>query len=427
MTVDHSEGARGAEMPATRRRPDASLPLAGLRVVEFSHMIMGPTCGMILGDLGADVIKVEPPEGDNTRRLIGAGAGFFRLFNRNKKSLAVDLGRPEGLAVAHRLVGTADVVIENFRPGGMAKYGLDYASLAVRHPGLIYVAHKGFLPGPYEHRVALDEVVQMMGGLAYMTGPPGKPLRAGSSVNDIMGGMFGVIGVLAALRERDRTGHGAEVQSALFENCVLLSGQHMQQFAVTGTAPAPMPSRSRAWGVYDVFSDRNGDQIFLGVVTDTQWRIFCDVFGLAELGVDPRLATNNQRVLAHQWLIPRLAEAFSAYTVAELQERFERNGLPFAPIVRPEQLFEDPHLTASGGLAPFQTDGSGVTAVPLLPITLGGERLPPRMPLAGVGEHTREILEALGYDAARIEALAAERTVVCSPAHVQAKWDPVRR
>ena len=188
-------------MPLSDEAPAASnaLPLAGLRVVEFTHMVMGPTCGMVLGDLGAEVIKVEPIEGDRTRFLLGAGAGFFPMFNRNKKSIAIDLAKPEGAALARQLAGTADVVAENFKPGTMSKYGLDYASLSASNPRLIYVTHKGFLPGPYEHRTALDEVVQMMGGLAYMTGRPGDPLRAGTSVNDIMGGMFGAIGVLAAL------------------------------------------------------------------------------------------------------------------------------------------------------------------------------------------------------------------------------------
>src|SRR6266567_3794154 len=307
-----------------------TLPLGGVRVVEFSHMVMGPTCGMILGDLGAEVIKVEPIAGDNTRRLIGTGAGFFRMFNRNKKSIAVDLADPKGLEAVERLIASADVLIENFKPGTMAKYGLDYPTLAAKHPRLIYVAHKGFLPGPYEHRTALDEVVQMMAGLAYMTGPVGRPLRAGTSVNDIMGGMFGAIGVLAALRTREATGRGQEVQAALFENCVLLSGQHMQQYAVTGEAPQPMPSRISAWGIYDVFEGKGGEQIFLGVVSDTQWRIFCDAFGLHDLANDARVATNNQRVLARDWVIPRLQEILRNYTVGALQDRFEANALPYA-------------------------------------------------------------------------------------------------
>jgi crotonobetainyl-CoA:carnitine CoA-transferase CaiB-like acyl-CoA transferase len=388
-----------------------TLPLAGVRVVEFSHMVMGPTCGMILGDLGAEVIKVEPLAGDNTRRLIGTGAGFFRMFNRNKKSIAIDLADPNGLAAVGRLIASADVLIENFKSGTMAKYGLDYPTLAAKHPRLIYVAHKGFLPGPYEHRTALDEVVQMMAGLAYMTGPIGRPLRAGTSVNDIMGGMFGAIGVLAALRTREATGRGQEVQAALFENCVLLSGQHMQQYAVTGEVPQPMPSRISAWGIYDVFEAAGGEQIFLGVVSDTQWKIFCETFGLQDLANDPRVAANNQRVLARDWLIPRLREIFRRYSVRELQDRFEANGLPYAPIVRPEQLFDDPHLQVSGGLAALITESGEETKVPLLPLTFDGERLPPRRPLPGIGAHTAEVLRSIGYSQREIALLQQQGAI----------------
>ena len=221
-----------------------TLPLTGLRVVEFTHMVMGPTCGMVLADLGAEVIKVEPIEGDRTRHLLGAGAGFFPMFNRNKKSIAIDLRQPDGAALARRLAASADVVAENFKPGTMAKYGLDYASLSQADPRLIYVSHKGFLPGPYDHRTALDEVVQMMGGLAYMTGRPGDPLRAGSSVNDIMGGMFGAIGAMGALIQRGITGRGQEVQSALYENNVFMApavpqSRPMRGLCVAVLAPAP--------------------------------------------------------------------------------------------------------------------------------------------------------------------------------------------
>ncbi len=261
--------------------PIATLPLAGVRVVEFTHMVMGPTCGMVLADLGADVVKVEPIAGDSTRHLLGSGAGFFPLFNRNKKSIALDLRQPAGIEAALRLIATADIVSENFKPGTMKKLGLDYAALSRLDERLIYVSHKGFLPGPYDHRTALDEVVQMMGGLAYMTGRPGDPLRAGTSVNDIMGGMFGAIGAMAALMQRAQTGRGQEVQSALFENNVFLVAQHMMQFAVTGKPAAPMPGRISAWAVYDVFTVKDGEQIFLAAVSDTQWKLFCDAFGFA--------------------------------------------------------------------------------------------------------------------------------------------------
>ena len=390
---------------ATSNGQSKSLPYAGVRVVEFTHMVMGPTCGMVLADLGAEVIKVEPIAGDNTRKLIGSGAGFFALFNRNKKSIALDLQKLEGREAALRLIATADVVSENFKPGTMKKLGLDYASLAKLNERLIYVSHKGFLPGPYDHRTALDEVVQMMGGLAYMTGPEGRPLRAGTSVNDIMGGMFGAIGAMAALRQRDNTGRGQEVQSALFENNVFLVAQHMMQFAVTGKPADPMPSRISAWGVYDVFTVRNGEQIFLAAVSDTQWAIFCQAFGFAELEADERLASNNDRVRARDWLIPILRERLAGHSAAELSAVFEKNGLPFAPITRPQDLLDDPHLNATGGLAALTLPDGKQARVPLLPFTLGGERPGVRLNPPRLGEHSRELLSSLGYDAARIAAL----------------------
>ena len=393
--------------------PHASpLPLAGLRVIEFSHMVMGPTCGVVLADLGAEVIKVEPPGGDSTRRLLGSGAGFFAMFNRNKKSVALDLQTPQGLEIVLKLIATADVVSENFKPGTLQKLGLDYASLSKLNPRLIYVSHKGFLPGPYDHRTALDEVVQMMGGLAYMTGRPGDPLRAGSSVNDIMGGMFGAIGVMAALRSRETTGLGQEVQAALFENNVFLVAQHMMQFAVTGQPAAPMPDRISAWGIYDVFTVREGVQIFLAVVSDTQWALFCDAFGFADLRSDRRLDSNNDRVRSRAWLLPLLRERLAGYTAPELSALFEARRLPFAPITRPEDLFEDPHLLQTGGLAPMTLPDGRTTSVPLLPLTLAGQRPGVRLNPPQLGEHTEPLLRSLGYADAELAALAASKAVV---------------
>ncbi|EHP39796.1 formyl-coenzyme a transferase [Cupriavidus basilensis OR16] len=374
----------------------SSLPLAGVRVVEFTHMVMGPTCGMILADLGAEVIKVEPPGGDKTRNLPGLGIGFFRSFNRNKKSVVIDITTAQGQATAAELVGECDVLLENFRPGLMEKCGLDYATLSTRFPKLIYVSHKGFLPGPYENRLALDEVVQMMGGLSYMTGPKGRPLRAGTSVNDIMGGMFGAIGVMAALRERDRTGKGQEVQSALFENCVFLSSQHMQQFSMTGEPPPPMPSRVSAWSVYDVFTLAEGEQLFIGAVSDKQFNTLCDVLQRPDLAGDPELATNAMRVAVRPALLERLGAILKDHRVEALSAKLEAAGIPYAPIMRPEQLLEDPHLKASGGLVPMQTEDGGTTDVVLLPLLMGGRRPGVRMPLPGIGEHDDEILCGLG-------------------------------
>ena len=393
----------------------ASQPLKGLRVVEFTHMVMGPTCGMVLAALGAEVIKLEPIEGDHSRRLVGAGIGFFPMFNRNKKSLALDLRTPEGAELARKLCATADVVAENFKPGTMAKYGLDYASLSATNPKLIYATCKGFLPGPYEHRTALDEVVQMMGGLAYMTGRPGDPLRAGTSVNDIMGGMFAAIGVLGALIQRGISGRGMEVQSALYENNVFLVGQHMMQYAITGKPAAPMPARDNPWAVYDVFTVAGGEQIFLAAVSDAQWQKFCDALGFADLKAEPGLATNNQRVQQRPRLLATLGERLRDRAAAELAALMERAGLPYAPIRRPEELYEDEHLLATGGLADVHLpDGprAGETVkTTLLPFTLDGERLQVRADPPRRGEHSRELLREIGVDDARIEALVAQGVV----------------
>lgn len=373
-------------------------------------MVMGPACGMVLADLGAEVIKVEPVTGDLTRNLLGAGAGFFPMFNRNKKSIAIDLRNAEGVQAAIRLASTADVVLQNFKPGVMKKYGLDYASLSRLNPGLIYVNHTGFLPGPYERRTALDEVVQMMGGLAYMTGRPGDPLRAGTSVNDIMGGMFGAIGAMAALMQRAQTGKGQEIDSALFENNVFLVGQHMMQYAVTGQPAAPMPERISSWGLYDIFSVKDGEQIFLAVVSDPQWRTFCSAMGFEDMLHDPALQTNNDRVRARSTMLPELRQRLAQYSAAELAKIFETHQLPYAPIARPEQLFDDPHLLATGGLADVVlSDGerAGQTAkTTLLPIRMAGQRLPVRSNPPKAGEHTRELLASLGYTAEDIAALA---------------------
>lgn len=392
-----------------------NLPLTGLRVVEFSHMVMGPTCGMVLADMGAEVIKVEPIDGDRTRHLLGAGTGFFPMFNRNKKSIAIDLQKPEGAAVARQLAASADVVLENFKPGTMHKYGLDYASLSKTNPKLIYVAHKGFLPGPYEHRTALDEVVQMMGGLAYMTGRPGDPLRAGSSVNDIMGGMFGAIGTLGALVQRGITGRGQEVQSALFENNVFLVGQHMLQYAMTGKPAAPMPERISPWGLYDVFTVKNDEQIFLATVSDAQWLIFCDAFGFSDLKSDTSLATNNDRVRMRPTMMPDLRARLAKRTVAEIAAIFEENGLPFAKIIRPEELYDDEHLIASGGLADIvlpDGDRAGeTTQTTLFPFTMDGQRFGVRLNPPTKGEHTDAILQELGVHSEEIAALRGIQAV----------------
>jgi len=370
------------------------LPLDGVRVVEFSHMVMGPSCGVILADLGAEVIKVEPPGGDPTRHLKSSGTGFFAALGRNKKSVMLDTSSPADVETLLRLIDTADVVLENFRPGALAEKGLGFDILRARNPPLICLSLKGFLSGPYERRTALDEVVQMMSGLAYMTGPPGRPLRAGAPVNDMMGGMFGAIAILAALRERESTGQGQVLAASLFENAAFLVSTAMLQQAITGVAPEPMPAGRRAWGVYDVFTGADGVQIFVGVVTDRQWEIFCRALGEPAL-LAPEYATNNLRSAARPTLIPLVQSILGSRTVAEIEALCEPAGLPFARINTPWDLFEDAHLKASGGLLPITLPDGRAAQVPALPMQFGDRRLGVRHDLASPGEHNEEILGPL--------------------------------
>lgn len=391
--------------------------LSGIKVIEFTHMVMGPAAGLVLADLGADVIKVEPVGGDKTRRLRGSGAGYFSMYNRNKKSLSIDLKSSEGKALALKLIDDADVFIENFRPGALDKLGFGYEALAKRNPKLIYCSEKGFLDGPYSHRTALDEVAQMMGGLAYMTGPPGRPLRAGSSVIDVTGGMFGAIAVLAALQDRARTGKGRHVSASLYETTVFLVGQHMAQYAVTGTPAAPMPARISAWAVYDVFDVKNDEKVFVGVVSDTQWKAFCEAFELTDWANDESLAANNERVARREEIIPPLRDLFAGFTKDELMAKLETTGLPFAPIQKPEDLFDDPHLTQSGGLLDMTIPDGGEIALPAMPISVDGERPGLTLNPPEIGQHSTEVLKSLGLseneiadliDRGLVEAAAAK-------------------
>lgn len=381
----------------------APTPLAGIKVVEFTHMVMGPTVGHILAGLGAEVVRVEPIGGDQTRRLLGSGAGYFPMYNRGKQSICLNLKSADGLSVAKDLCANADVLVENFRPGALDRLGLDYDSLASTNPRLIYCSEKGFLPGPYEQRTALDEVAQMMGGLAYMTGPPGRPLRAGASVIDVTGGMFGVIGILAALEERHRTGRGQKVVASLFETTAYLVGQHMAQFAVTGRPAAPMPARVSAWAIYDVFETKD-DPVFIGVVTDALWEKFCALFGLDDLWADESIRANNQRVLARERILPRIRELVSQMTRAEVIAKLDGTGMPFAPIGKPEELFDDPHLNA-GGMEPVTLDTGAETKLPTIPLEMDGKRPGAPSALPKPGADARAVLADLGYSADRIASL----------------------
>jgi crotonobetainyl-CoA:carnitine CoA-transferase CaiB-like acyl-CoA transferase len=398
----------------------SATPLAGLKVLEFSHTVMGPTAGLVLAELGADVIKIEPaPKGDHTRGLGGFAAGFFAAFSRNKRSLCVDLKKPEGQAIIHRLIPTTDVVLENYGPGTMERLGCGYDQLSPLNDRLIYLALKGYLAGPYEHRPALDEVVQFQSGLAFMTGPIGRPLRAGASVIDIMGAVFGVIAIQAALRERELTGKGQRVGSALFESAAFLMSTHMAGMAATGLEARPMPARRGAWAIYEVFKTAGDGQLFIGVTSDQQWARFVEEFSLQALAADPRLATNILRLAEREWLIPALQAVIETFPQNEVEARCERANVSWAPVSQPGDLFTDPHLLATGGLLDVFISRAGGSegkkvGLPALPIEFGPERDRPGIHRQSprIGEHSREVLIDAGFTGGEIDSLVGSGVVI---------------
>ena len=374
-------------------------PLAGVTVVEMTHMIMGPSCGQFLACLGADVIKVEPPAGDKTRHLTGMGRGFYPTFNRGKKSITLDLKGEAGRRALHRLLAKADVFVENFRDRSLQQMGFDPDALRAKHPHLIVASCKGFLHGPYEDRTALDEVVQMMTGMAYMTGPTGRPLRIGSSANDIMGGLFGAFSVLAALLERRETGGGRSVRIGLFENCLLLVAQHMVQFDLEGREAPPMPEREFSWPVYDIFETAEAKQIFVGAVTEGQWVVLCKDLALSHLLDDPTLQTKMQKIDARDRTVPQFAEAIAARNFADLVAMFEAGGIPFAPIHRPAEMYEDPHVLRPGGLQSSALPNGERFRAPGLPVEIDGILPnPASADIADVGADTVAVLSGLGLN-----------------------------
>lgn len=394
--------------------PTQAAPLAGVRVLEFTQAVLGPTAGMVLADMGAEVVRIEPsPHGDPTRKLRGFGMGYYPYFNRNKKSVVLDVKDPRGLAVAEKLLDGADVLIENFAPGTMKRLGLG-PELTERYPRLVYLSLKGFLPGPYENRTALDEVVQMMSGLAYMTGPRGTPLRAGASVIDMMTGVWGAMGAILALRERDVTGRGQVVSSALFETAAFVMGHHLAYSLASGEEVPPMPERVSAWAIYHQFTTADDQLIFIGVTSDKQWLRFCDAFDLPELASDPRLQSNNDRIRERGWLLPKLREHIATLTLEDAVERCERAGLPFSPVAKPEDLFQDRQLLEGGSLLETTLPDGTVGALPALPLVMGTQRWGKRLDPPQLGAHTREVLLAAGVSPEHLSELVADGVVLAA-------------
>lgn len=388
-------------------------PLAGTVVLEFTQAVLGPSVGLVLADLGAEVIRIEPaPSGDPTRYLHGFGMGYYPYFNRNKKSVVIDVKDARGLAVVQRMLEGADVLVENFAPGTMERLDLGAEALTTRYPQLVYCSLKGFMPGPYEKRKALDEVVQIMSGLAYMTGPRGTPLRAGASVVDIMTGLYGAMGVLLALRERDDTGRGQIVKTALFETAAFIMGHHMAYAIASDEEVPPMPERVSAWAVYQQFRTQDDKVIFIGITSDQQWLRFCQSFERPDLAADTRLVTNNDRIAQRDWLLRELHSLLATLPLEEAVARCEQAEVPFSPLARPEDLFNDPQLSVPGSLLDTAFPDGRHGRLPALPLSLGGERWGKRSDPPLLGAHTAEVLKASGYSDYELAELAADGVVV---------------
>ena len=408
--------------------PAPRLPLIGVRVLELAHIVAGPSGGLLFGDLGADVIKVEEPRrGDQSRGMPNGGSTFYAL-NRNKRSLAVDLKSPQGREIFGRLVSTADVVIDNYAPGVLDRLGIGYEWAADLNPRIIYCAVKGFLPGPYEDRPLLDELAQMMSSMAYMTGPLGQPLRAGPSVIDIGAATYGVLAAIAALYDRERTGRGQHIRTGLFESAVFLSAQHVAQASVSGEAPLPMPSRGMGsrlgWGVYQLFPTADERKVFIAITSNAHWERFCREFGLDDLLADPDLDSNAKRCVNRPRVIPRIEVVTRTLTAADLIARLEQARVPFAPLNTPLDVLDDPQLNTSGGLLEVEAANGRAVKVPAAPVastsfTPSVRRQPP-----GLGEHTRELLVELGYAPAEIDDLAG-RSIVTLDGPVLNQTGPV--
>jgi len=381
------------------------LPLEGLRVLEFTHAVMGPCAGLLLADMGAEVIHIEPPKGDDTRRLKGFGTGYFWMYNRNKKSLAVDLKKEEGKQIIYELAKSSDILVENFGPGTMDRLGFGFEKIKSINDQLIYCSLKGFLDGPYEKRHAMDEVVQMMGGLAYMTGRSGDPLRAGTSAIDITGGMFGYIGILQALYEREKTGKGKFVKAALYETCTFFMGQHMAYASQVDYPVPPMPERVSAWSIYKVFDTKDEDKIFIGIISEKHWMRFCEAFNWTDWLEDERLATNNGRIDEREWFIPALNNRVAKFPKKEIVEKCDVANIPFAPISRPEDLSNDPQLNDGNQLLEIDMPNGKIAKLPKFPLQYGDVKVERRMQPPKIGEHTSVLLGELGFSKEKIDEL----------------------
>lgn len=392
----------------------SNLLLSDIRVLELGHIVAGPSAGLIMAEMGADVIKIENPErGDQSRATPDQAA--FLTFNRNKRSMALDLKHPKGKEIFSRLLKSADVVVDNFAHGALERLGFSYEEMSKICPRIIHCSIKGFLSGLYEDRPSLDEPAQMMGGLAYMTGPRGQPLRAGASITDIGAAMFGVIGVLAAIHERHHTGRGQSIRSGLFETVVYFVAQHVAKAAITGQVPPPAPERSigkgMGWAIYKIFTTKDQRQLFVGITSDAHWERFCKEFQVHDLWEDLSLRTNQGRLKQQALVNDRVEQIVAAFALDSMVERFEKSKIPYACVNTPMDLFQDPHLRGRGHFIEVMGPNGATIELPRLPMDFSSGQSPLRMNPPKLGEHTVQIMQEMGYSAEEIESLMKEGVI----------------
>lgn len=397
-----------------------ALPLKGVRVLELSHIVAGPSGGMMLGDLGADVIKVEHPSTGDTARSQANEGNTFYTYNRNKQFLALDLRQAKGKAIFEKLVKQSDIVLDNFAPGALQRLGLDYSWGSKINPRIIYCSVKGFLPGPYGDRPFLDELAQMAGGIAYLTGFEGKPMRAGASITDIGAATYGVMGILAALYRREQTGVGDCIEAGLYETVVFWISQYITGAQLSGKNPPPRGEqtsgmgKAMGWGVYQLFPTKGGKPVFIAVTGNRHWVGLCDVLGFDDWKNSAEFNTNRKRT-AEKWRIAeRITAATQLLTYDDITARLYKALVPYAPVGTPLDILADKHMGEAGRWMQLKV-GDKQLKVPKLPFAMGGtEDFEAAKQPAFLGEHTDTILASIGYTPAEVAALKAEKVVLRS-------------
>lgn len=394
---------------------DSKLPLAGMKVLELGHIVAGPAAGQMLADMGADVIKVESVDGgDQVRQMPGSMTAMFHFLNRNKRSVALDL-KGEGAAIFLQMAKHADVVIDNFSYGAIERMGLGYEVVSNTNPGLVWLSIKGFLPGPSEAQPMLDELAQMAGGLAFMTGTAQKPTRAGASIIDLGAAAYGIIAVLAALRQRDTTGQGQRIVAGLYETSVYYVAQWMATSQYSDEPSVPLATMQQGprmgFSVYQLFDTADAQRVFVGIMSDAHWVRFCKAFGPDAQLDDERFVRSAGRLSNRADLNAIIGGVIVRHTRDDAISKLKSANVPFAPVRRPDQLGDEEHLTASGQLVdtPFPNGRTG--HLPKMPFRASGFDMRLRHAAPALGADTAKVLAELGYSDAEVTGLAERKAI----------------